>query len=84
MHMKDWKPRSEWGKQFLADVKAEARAEGGVESGVEAILDVLDARGLAVEPTTRQRIAACTDLGMLARWLRRAATASSAEDVFAS
>jgi hypothetical protein len=80
MQMKDWKPRSEWGKQFLADVKNEARAEGRIG----ALLEVLDARGLALAPPLRQRVAGCTDLDVLAQWLRRAATATSAEEVFAS
>jgi len=80
MQMKDWKPRSDWGKRFLAEVKAKVKAEGKAEN----ILDVLDARGLALDPPLRQRITACTDLDVLAQWLRRAATATSSEEVFAS
>lgn len=87
MQMKDWKPRSEWGKQFLADVKEEVRAEGLAEGLAEgrigALFDVLDARGLTLAPPLRQRVTGCTDLEMLAQWLRRAATAASAEEVFA-
>jgi hypothetical protein len=80
MQMKDWKPRSEWGKRFLADVKNEVRVEGQIG----ALLDVLDARGFALAPPLRQRVTGCTDLGMLAQWLRRAVTATSAEEVFTS
>jgi hypothetical protein len=79
MQMKNWKPRSEWGKRLLAEVKNEGRAEGRAET----ILDVLDARGLALDPPLRQRITTCTDLDVLARWLRRASTVASAEEVFA-
>jgi hypothetical protein len=84
MQMKDWKPRSEWGKQFLADVKNEVRAEGLAEGRAASILDLLDARGLSLEPSLRQRITACSDVDVLAQWLRRAATAVSVEEVFAS
>jgi hypothetical protein len=65
-------------------VKNEARAEGRVDGRVEDLLDVLDARGFALAPPLRQRVTACTDLGMLAQWLRRAVTATSAEEVFTS
>ena len=88
MQMEDWKPRSDWGKRFLAEVKdeakAECRAELRVEGRVENILDMLDARGLALDPPLRQRITACTDLDVLTQWLRRAATVASVEEVFAS
>ena len=86
MQMKDWKPRSEWGKRYLAEVKdeawAEARAEARIESRIEILLDLLDARGLALDPPLHQRVTECTDLGALSRWLRRAATATSTTEVF--
>jgi hypothetical protein len=108
MQLENWKPRSDWGKRFLANAEAEMRAgmravvEAEVRAVVEAevravvaaevrakaraasILDVFEARGLPIEPTLRQRITACTDLGELTRWLRRAVTVSSPEEVFAS
>jgi len=57
-------------------------AKGKAEGKAEALLDVLAARGLAVSDAQRQRALACTDLDTLARWLRRAATASSCDEVF--
>jgi hypothetical protein len=92
MQLKNWKPRSDWGKQFLAEVKEEVRAaglaagraEGRAEGQADAILAMLDARGLALDPPLRERITACTNLDLLARWVRRAATASSVEEVLAS
>jgi hypothetical protein len=45
------------------------------------VLTVLDARGIAVSHAVRDQILACTDLDQLDIWLRRAATAASAEDV---
>jgi hypothetical protein len=91
MQLKNWKPRSEWGKRLFADGEANGRAqgldegrdEGRAEGRATSILDLLDARGFALEPPLRQRITACKDLGVLTQWLRRAATAASSEEVFA-
>ena len=46
------------------------------------ILDVLDARGLTVDPEQRERILGCADLDMLKRWIRRAATIASVDALF--
>jgi hypothetical protein len=75
MQLENWKPRSEWGKRLFADGEANGRAT--------SILDLLDARGFALEPPLRQRITACKDPDVLTQWLRRAATAASSEEVFA-
>jgi hypothetical protein len=48
-----------------------------------ALLEVLDVRGLEVPEDVRARIAACTDIGQLKLWIRRAATAHSIDEVFA-
>jgi hypothetical protein len=44
-------------------------------------LTVLDTRGVPVSPAVREQILACTDLARLKSWIRRAVTASTAEDV---
>jgi hypothetical protein len=49
-----------------------------------AIANVLEARALSLSEVGRTRLASCTDVAMLARWLTRAATASSEAEVFAS
>ncbi len=46
-----------------------------------SILEVLAARSLAVEDHLRAAIDSCQDIEVLRRWLRRAATATSAADV---
>lgn len=46
-------------------------------------IDLLEARGVPLDPPLRQRITSCTDLDRLAQWLRRAATTTIAEEVFA-
>jgi hypothetical protein len=88
MQMKDWKPRSEWGKRYLSDLKTQARAEcqaeGRAEGRAASIVELLEVRGVPVDPPLRQRITACTDLDVLSQWLRRAATATVAEEIFAS
>jgi hypothetical protein len=53
----------------------EARGEG------RAVLTVLDARGVEVSTAVREQILACTDLAQLDVWLRRAVTATTADDV---
>jgi hypothetical protein len=45
------------------------------------VLTVLDARGVHVPEGIREQILACTDLTRLGTWLRRAVTASTAEEV---
>jgi len=45
------------------------------------VLTVLDARGVPVPEAVREQILACTDLARLDTWLRRATTATTAEDV---
>jgi hypothetical protein len=87
MKMKDWKPRSDWGKRLLADAKGEgeaageARAARRAESSTSSTCSTLAASRST--PRFAQRITACTDLDVLAQWLRRAATATAAEEVFA-
>ena len=58
-------------------------AQGLIKGKAEAILAFLAARSIAVSAETRARIEACTELATLDRWIARAATAASAEDVFA-
>lgn len=61
--------------------EAKGKEEGLAEGRAEAILQVLDARGIAVSTTQRQEILGCHDLARLDRWLRRAALVSSADEV---
>jgi hypothetical protein len=65
------------GNPALREREAAARAEGKAD----AILKFLEARGVAVSPSQRQEILECSDSDRLDRWLRRAAFASSADEV---
>lgn len=66
------------GYQWQSEPAQRAHRKGRAES----ILDVLDARGVAVSDAERERIVGCRDLAQLERWIRRAATASSATELF--
>ena len=52
------------------------------KSKTEDVLDVLDARGIAATDAQRERILACADLDTLRTWVRRAATVTSADELF--
>ncbi len=64
--------------EYTTDFAIKHQAKGRAE----ALLDLLDARGIVIAPEERARVLACSDRDALTRWLRRAATASSAEAVF--
>jgi hypothetical protein len=61
---------------------AEGEVKGEVKAKVWAILAVLAARGVPVSHEVRARIEACKDAAPLERWIVRAATAASAEEIF--
>jgi hypothetical protein len=71
------------GDPAIQELKAEARALGRAEGIAESILDVLEARGIAVSSAQREEILGCSDAERLDRWLRRAAVATSADEVMA-
>lgn len=66
-----------------AEGLAAGRAEGRAEGRAVAVLDLLEARGIAVTAEDRARVLACTDEVTLGRWFHRAVTASSVDVVFA-
>ena len=58
--------------------------EGRGQGLARAVLQVLRARGITVTQALRQRIVSCSDVRQLTDWTRRAAVATSADDLFAS
>jgi len=64
-----------------AEARGEARAKARGIAG--SILDVLEARGVAVSPAQREEILGCADVDRSKRRLRRAAVATSAAEVTA-
>ncbi|WP_249350135.1 hypothetical protein [Microbispora sp. H10836] len=73
---------SEWVNKGLEQGLEQGRQEGRAEGEIEAILAVLDARGLDIPSEARERISRCSDLHLLEKWIRRAATAKSVDDLF--
>lgn len=67
---------------FSSPISEEIREEGRAQSRAEDILLVLEQRGLDVPDQVRERITSCGDPETLRRWLRRAVTAPTVEDVF--
>ena len=67
--------------EFQSDFAKKLIAKGRAEGRAHAILDVLEARGVHVSDEARARVLACTDAAQLATWLRKAATATSIDQV---
>ena len=61
--------------------KVEGKVEGKIEGKIESVLAILAARGIAVPSKAEKKIRAATDEAKLDRWLRRAVTAASADEV---
>lgn len=61
--------------------REEGREEGQLEGRASALLAVLAARALAPSPAVRQAIADCKSARTLDRWLKKAVTATSADEV---
>lgn len=74
--------REEGLKKGLQEGREEGLKKGLKDGEVMALLEVLDARGIALSAEARQRIQACADLAQLKVWLRRAVTVRNAEDLF--
>ncbi|MEE8525423.1 MAG: Uma2 family endonuclease [Thermoanaerobaculia bacterium] len=79
------------GYENLEAVRTEGRVEGRTEGRTEgerhgvarSILTFLEARGLHPGANVEERILGCTELEVLRRWLVRAATIATSEDLFA-
>ena len=64
--------------QFQSNYARKLRARGEAD----ALLEFLDARGIAVTDDVRERIIGCTDVDQVKVWVRRAVTADSADELF--
>lgn len=64
------------------EARDKGRDEGRAQRAAEDVLAVLAERGIDVPEDARERITGCGDPEILRRWLRRAVTASAAEDIF--
>jgi hypothetical protein len=58
--------------------------KGKTAGKAESVLTLLDARGVRLSKSLREKILSCTDPSTLDRWLRNAISATSAAEVFAA
>lgn len=65
-----------------AEGRAQGQAEGQAKGQAGSLLLILEARGIALTDELRQKITSCADSHLLNQWLQRAATATTAEEVF--
>jgi hypothetical protein len=87
MQSGNYEYQTEFVRKYVAQIeegRKKGRKEGRHEGELAALLEVLDARGLKVSAAVRKQILACTDPAQLKRWLRKAATAESAQELFSS
>jgi HEPN domain-containing protein len=70
-------------EQRVREGEAKGLREGEAKGVREGILMVLATRGIPVPADVEQRIVGCSDPALLSLWLKRAVTASSAEEVVA-
>ncbi|WP_432049062.1 hypothetical protein [Streptomyces asiaticus] len=68
---------------LIEETFLKGKAEGQTEERALAVLRVLEKRGVAIPAEAHDRITACTDLDALGRWLDRAVTVSTADELFA-
>ncbi|MEU5431457.1 hypothetical protein AB0H73_38450 [Streptomyces olivoreticuli] len=69
-------------ERALQEGEAKGRAEGAAEERALMVMRLLGSRDVAIPPEVRERIAGCSDLDTLGRWLDRAFTVATAEELF--
>jgi hypothetical protein len=61
---------------------AEGRVQGEERAAREYVHLIMQARGIGIDAAARARIAACSDVSVLQRWVVRAAMVASAHELF--
>ncbi len=69
-------------EEFERRGTVKGKLEGELEGEARALLRVIERRGIVVDEETRVRVLSCTDVATLDTWLDRAATATTAAEVF--
>jgi len=70
------------GARFFDEAQQQSYEKGRAAEKAADVLDVLDARGIALSAEQRDRILGCSDLATLRQWLRGAVTVASADELF--
>jgi hypothetical protein len=73
--------RYEYQSDFAKKYVAEGVAKGKAEGEAKAIIQVLEARQVAIPEEIRKSIVECCDIPTLDRWLQRAVIAATADQV---
>ena len=68
--------------EFQSDFAKRHRAAGRAEGEARSVLKFLAARGISVSEEQKERILACVDLAVLDRWVEKAVTATTADELF--
>ncbi|WP_329251355.1 hypothetical protein OG417_06910 [Actinoallomurus sp. NBC_01490] len=68
--------------EFYSDTFRNAEAKGEAKGEAKAVVMVLQARGLTLTETQKERINGCHDQTQLETWIARAATAESVGELF--
>jgi len=71
-------------EQGLEQGMEEGKRLGRADCATRVLLTILAARGIAIPEQARARIAECADPDLLESWATRAATSTTADQVFAS
>ena len=69
---------------FIEPLSRGRQAAGRADSATRVLLTILAARGITIPEQARVRIAECADPDLLENWAARAATSTTADEVFAS
>ncbi|MCX4241345.1 hypothetical protein [Paraliomyxa miuraensis] len=78
MELSNWKPQSDWGRRLYEEGQQDGEARGEAR----ALLTILETRGMGLTNEQIERVESCRDVGRLDAWLRRAATATTATEIF--
>jgi hypothetical protein len=76
------KGEAEGRAQGEAEGRAQGEAEGRLKGMTNAVLQILATRGIAVTETARQRVLGCSEIDTLGRWLDRALTVTTIDQLF--
>jgi hypothetical protein len=79
MAQREYQYQSEFARTYFAQGEAAGEAKGEAK----ALLAVLEARGLRVTASQRERVLACADTEQLEGWVRRAVTVKTTGELFA-
>ena len=69
-------------EKFFSEAHRRSYAEGEVKGEAKALLLILKERGMAMTDDQQRRIVTCTDLATVDRWLDRAFSVASVDELF--